>query len=667
MHGPRTSLRLMAAKGDAVRAANGTAPGVRRVPGRKARGVRAPAVVALMGAILLAALALTGCGAGGHGTAESGSLPLDYLLKPPAGQEFEHVSSYDTTGGNADRVVIAPGDSAVLLDTTGPGIIRHIWITVSSRDPDYLRRIALKMFWDGETNPSVEAPLGDFFGNGFDTRPYAALPMGMSSGGFYCYLPMPFRRHARIVAYNGTHRPVDAFYFNIDLVKVNRLPRPLETFHAWWHRDRRTTSRAPYLILDAVGRGRYVGTLLEAESYTGSLSFLEGDMIYHVDGAFRGEGTGTEDYFNSGWYFDRGPFAAPLHGLIVKNDSLGRIVAYRWHLLDPIPFRDSIRIAIEHGTNNEVVADYASMAYWYQTEPHRPLPPLPPPDERRVLRVKIPPDAVLGGSLSAERRGADAVFRVPVPRPDRYELVVYPLGGPGRDSVTYRAGGIERRVSLAAPDHGTVLPPVALGVMAARGSVDVVVHGERGGLSPDSVRPAAVELRPVRVWAREWNVVGPFANPQRLGSEYSVALDSTYGPQRDPSLAAHYTGMGGRVVHWTRAVADAAGRIDLLPFFGPKDWVAAYAEAFLWSPDARRVTLLLGADDAHQLWVDGRLVSARQGRHVSEPDDIAVPARLHAGWNRVLLKVANLDGGWAFLLRAADPDGRLRWAARPGR
>ena len=135
----------------------------------------------------------------------------------PGEGRFLHVSSFDTTGGNRDRYEVPPGDSVVLLDVEGPGVIRRLWITVASDDPHYLRRIALKMYWDGETEPSVAVPLGDFFGNGFEKVHYLAAPMGVSSGGFYSYLPMPFSSRARIVAENGTGRVVDAFYFNADV------------------------------------------------------------------------------------------------------------------------------------------------------------------------------------------------------------------------------------------------------------------------------------------------------------------------------------------------------------------------------------------------------------------------------------------------------------------
>jgi len=587
-----------------------------------------------------------------------GGGPLDALFRVSSSR-FIHVSSTDTTGGNADRFEVAPGDSVVLLDLDGPGVVRRMWITVASRDPDYLRRIALEMYWDGETNPSVRAPLGDFFGDGFDKPDYASLVMGVTSGGFFTYLPMPFARHARIVARNGTGRAIDAFYFNADVELPDSLPTPLATLHAWWHRDPRTTSREPHLILDAHGAGHFVGMSLNAESLDGSLGFLEGDERFFIDGSFRGQGTGTEDYFNSGWYFNQGTFAAPFHGLVVKDDKRGRIAAYRWHLPDPVPFRDSIRVDIEHGHANTEVADYATMAYWYQTEPHTPLPPLPPPDERRAMGVRIPPGAHMAKDIPATFHVDAWTLHVPVSRPDRYEVVAYPVGGPRSGTATASVeGGGPRHVDLTADEEGTVLGPVVLDTVAADTTVNVLWRG--------FAEPAAVETRPVRHFARAWDVVGPFPNPQRLGTEMSPALDSVYGPERDPDLDRTYAVTGGRAVGWKAADAPKDGYLNLNPLFKPNDWVAAYAQTFLYSPDDREAALLLGADDAHVLWVNGQEVSRRQGRNISSADDLEIHVRLHAGWNRVLLKVADLDGGWAFQLRAADPERVLRWGRSPG-
>jgi hypothetical protein len=558
----------------------------------------------------------------------------DHLLTPGDGR-FVHISSYDTTGGNRDRHELAPGDTAILLDLPGPGIIRQLWITVASSDPHYLRRISLEMYWDGEEHPSVAVPLGDFFGNGFEKTHYTALAMGVSSGGFYAYLPMPFRSRARIVAVNGTGQVVDAFYFNANVELEMELPEPLATFHAAWNRDPRTTSPEPHTVVAAEGAGHLVGVSLNAESYEDNYWFLEGDEIFRVDGEFRGQGTGTEDYFNGGWYFQDGPFAAPYHGVVMMDAERGRVAAYRWHLPDPVRFRDSIRVELEHGHGNEVVADYATVAFWYQTEPHVPLPTLPPPDERRVLGVKVPPGAVLADSFAVEAlAGGSRTLAVPVPRPDLYDIWVYPTGPDGRPEEPEHAG---RSAAVA----GTT-----------------ITHSV-GSSTPI---PYAVHPIPAMRWATEWMVVGPFPNPQRVGTEHSPALDSVFGPEEDPDPAATYAGLDGAQVRWQPADGDETGYVRLNPHYEPNDHVAAFAQSFLFSPLEREVVLLLGADDAHQLWVNGVEVSSRQGRNISVQDDLEVPAQLRAGWNRILLKVADLDGGWAFHLRAADPTDDLRWS-----
>jgi hypothetical protein len=168
----------------------------------------------------------------------------------------------------------------------------------------------------------------------------------------------------------------------------------------------------------------------------------------------------------------------------------------------------------------------------------------------------------------------------------------------------------------------------------------------------------------LRDWADEWNIVGPFQNPRLLGTEISLAMDSVYGPEVDPSLNATYSTPLGGEVRWTSARISPDGQVRLNPHFRPNDWVVAYAQAFLYSPDDRSVTLLFGADDAHALWVNGERISERQGRHISRPDQLEVTTPVNAGWNRILLKVADLDGGWAFQMRVADPDGVHRWSAR---
>ena len=184
----------------------------------------------------------------------TGPSMLDNLIRL---QKFKTAqeSSYDRTGGNEDFVSIEPGDKAVICDVDGPGQISRIWVTVASPDTYVRRTCVIRMFWDNEASPSVEAPLGDFFGVGFGQyKHYTALPMGMSSGGYYCYLPMPFAKRARIEIENQGNKKIYAFYYNITYHKLDKLEKDTAYFHALWRHDE-TRPGENYTLLEAEGRG----------------------------------------------------------------------------------------------------------------------------------------------------------------------------------------------------------------------------------------------------------------------------------------------------------------------------------------------------------------------------------------------------------------------------
>jgi hypothetical protein len=179
----------------------------------------------------------------------------------------------------------------------------------------------------------------------------------------------------------------------------------------YFHAQFRRTSAArgvPVTVLEATGRGHYVGTVLAMQPAHGrSLWYLEGNERVFVDGERSPSvlGTGTEDYFSSGWYFDTGPYSAPYHGAPIKDTASGRISAYRWHIPDPIPFRERLRFTIEHGgTNDTPGTDYTSTAFWYQTHPHAAFPPLPadltplPPWEPRTIEGLIEGESLVPGA-----------------------------------------------------------------------------------------------------------------------------------------------------------------------------------------------------------------------------------------------------------------------------
>jgi len=318
-------------------------------------------------------------------------------------------SSSDPQGANRDYRTVAPGATLTVLDVNGPGTISHIWFTIADNEPYNLKRIVLRMYWDGETSPSVETPIGDFFGLGlgeYHTWHSEMLSVG-SVKALNCFFPMPFQHHARITITNQGKQPIHSFYYNIDY-RTYSHPLPADTlyFFADYHQaqpnhgwtNKWTSNGDPlvndktnlygkgnYVWLDAKGHGQYVGvTLSILQNQNGWWG--EGDDMFFIDGAKKPTiaGTGTEDYFLGAWDFGGKPFSYPLYGAPVVGKELAgsRSSVYRFHLDSPIPFSKSIRATIEHGNANDRSDNYYSVAYWYQAEPHKPFPPLPPVEQR---------------------------------------------------------------------------------------------------------------------------------------------------------------------------------------------------------------------------------------------------------------------------------------------
>ena len=314
-------------------------------------------------------------------------------------------SSYDRTGGNADFRRLNPGKTLVLLNAKGPGEITHIWMTIASAERYHLKKLVLRMYWDDEASPSVETPLGDFFGLGLgDYVAYRSAPLMVAPDkALNCFFPMPFRKHALITVTNEGHLPVTAFYFNIDYRRYHApLPKGTLYFHAEYrqatpnlghpHATINLNGKNNYVWMKARGRGQFVGvTMSVIENEDGWWG--EGDDMFFVDGAKMPsiQGTGSEDFFLGAWDFGGKPFAYQLFGapVVGKEVQGSRWSMYRFMLASPITFTTSLKATIEHGTADNRSDSFYSVAYWYQTEPHAPLPPLPPVAQRipRVIPV----------------------------------------------------------------------------------------------------------------------------------------------------------------------------------------------------------------------------------------------------------------------------------------
>lgn len=318
-------------------------------------------------------------------------------------------SSWDRTGGNGDAVPVDPGKEATLLDATGTGVVTHLWFTINSPDPMHLKNLVLRAWWDGENSPSIEAPIGDFFGLGlgeyytYQSSLLVVAPMKALNA----YFKMPFSKSAQLTVTNeGTIR-TDNLYFAVDYVTLPTLPDNLGRFHAQYRQaapckgwtDNWTNEYAPdingkknlngegnYVFMEATGKGHFVG-VTHAVLQNQDQWFGEGDDMIFIDGDAMPtiNGTGTEDYYNGAWDFGGKEFANMHQGApyMVDPERIGgRYCLYRWHTESPITFEKSIRVTIEHGHANHRSDNFYSTAFWYQTEPHAEFPALPKPQDR---------------------------------------------------------------------------------------------------------------------------------------------------------------------------------------------------------------------------------------------------------------------------------------------
>ncbi len=335
----------------------------------------------------------------------------DWLAGLPQARNYaqKRASSYDRSGGNADYRRIAPGETLLLMDEAGPGEITHVWTTMWARGGAPLKALVLHIYWDSETTPSVESPLGDFFGLGLgDYVVYQSAPLAVApERALNCFFPMPFQKHARITVTNEGAGDVPAFYFNIDyrafakplsadLLYFHAQYRQASPNHGWTNQWQSNGDRIVedkknlggednYVWMEAKGRGHFVGvTMSVLQNQDGWWG--EGDDMFFIDGekAPALNGTGSEDYFLGAFDFGDRAFSFPLFGAPLKGDerASSRSSVYRFHLDSPIPFTESLRATIEHGHANVRSDNYFSVAYWYQTEPHADFPALPALQER---------------------------------------------------------------------------------------------------------------------------------------------------------------------------------------------------------------------------------------------------------------------------------------------
>ncbi len=321
-------------------------------------------------------------------------------------------SSFDRTGGNSDRWPIAPGATQELFRSDGPGIITHIWFTIAAQSASHLKDIVIRIYWEGNAKPSVEVPVGDFFGlNLGQYCVYQSAYLNCSSvKALNCYFAMPFRRSALITATNEGKQPVGSFYSNIDYKLVPSLPDDIVYFHAQYRqktpaqatkfaageKEINLDGKTNYVFAETRGKGHLMGVIMgvlqNSENWFG-----EGDDMIFIDDETRPAitGTGTEDYINGAWDFGGRDGAVPFAHLYngaqfmqAPEHGGGRYLMYRWHGDNPVTFERYLKHTIEHGHANDRADNFYTVCYWYQTQPFTDFPPLPPAADRiPVLKI----------------------------------------------------------------------------------------------------------------------------------------------------------------------------------------------------------------------------------------------------------------------------------------
>lgn len=299
-------------------------------------------------------------------------------------------------------IVLAAGSIVEIADIEGPGAIQHIWLTPTGR----WRNTILRIYWDGQAQPAVECPVGDFFCMGWNEyAQISSLAVCVNPGSaFNCYWSMPFRAHCRMTLENRAEEPV-TMYYQIDYT-LTEVPEDCGYFHAQFRRVNPLPYKQVYTIVDGIrGKGQYVGTYM-AWGVNSNCWWGEGEIKFFLDGDSEFPticGTGTEDYFCGSYDFEDPftrdrylSFTTPYAGFHeISRDKLYRsqmrFGMYRWHIADPIRFEQELRVTIqalgwhEGGRYLPLQDDIASVAFWYQSLPTAAFPPLPDKDACEVI------------------------------------------------------------------------------------------------------------------------------------------------------------------------------------------------------------------------------------------------------------------------------------------
>jgi hypothetical protein len=450
----------------------------------------------------------------------------------------------------------------------------------------------------------------------------------------------------------------------------------------------------------------------------------EGDDVIFVDGDPSPvmQGTGSEDYFSDAWGMREGLnlfYGCPLQEEDFQAGS--KATVYRFHIPDPVPFKKSIRVEIEHGHANDRSDNYSSTAYWYQAEPHKPFPALPSVEARLPFALEPPAGIVLpkwvarrpapgmvGGTVGGmvlEDQSARTSFKAalltsvlssyygptgarfpvfttegakpgslselsfPVETAERYNIDILLLKGPAMGNVkvaSIRSGGAAAKFEPAAFEGYAKDKAFATlsikNVPLAAGQTTIVFEttGKDEQAQGADMGILGFGLIPAeRKFIASWNLIGPFDAPDM------DSLTVAYPPERETDMEKKYPGKGGAEAVWKKVETLPSGFLNLNELVKPNEQVVVYGLAYVHAPKAMTTGLLLGSDDGVRVWLNDALVHTNPAYRGAYPDQDRIAVSLKQGWNKVLVKVLQGAGGFGLYVRFADPDGTLTYATEP--
>jgi hypothetical protein len=286
---------------------------------------------------------------------------------------FENMSGAVGNGGKENEgakghatETILPGMKRTIVDFEACGIIQRMWYTISERNPEVLRSIRLQIYWEGSEKPAVDVPFGDFFGIGLgQKKPFESAFFSDPEGkSFNCFIPMPFRKHVKIIFFNESKVNVNLFY-DVSILKTPPHDTDVMYFHAYWNRKITNELAQDFEILPLVkGKGRFLGTNIGVQTdslYQGTW-WGEGEVKMFIDSDTKYptiNGTGTEDYVGAAWGL--GTFNHQFQGCLVADQKLGYFAFYRYHVPDEIYFKNNIKVTLQElgGTSLEIARQLA--------------------------------------------------------------------------------------------------------------------------------------------------------------------------------------------------------------------------------------------------------------------------------------------------------------------